>query len=176
MKLKKNLPSRLTTAFLAVSASLLLPTGLRAADHGDAPALAQDQGADIADVFLFMDPNGDGKSDVVLIATVHGFITPGESVNFGVFDPAIKYHFEVFNNHVNVSPSPFLLPNSSPVKKAFLKAAVANRQIDVTFSARTAGDDTTGTPTNHDLPEAVRRPSPQVATVKLTGFGPKPLT
>src|SRR3954447_6257373 len=108
--LAKTLCSSLPSAFLALGVALTFSTPVRAADHGDAPALAQDQGADIADVFLFMDPAGDGKSDVVLIATVHGFITPGEAVNFGVFDPAIKYHFELFNDHVNVASSPFLLP------------------------------------------------------------------
>src|SRR4051812_1083496 len=165
MKLKKNLPSRLTTAFLAVSASLLLPTGIRAADHGDAPALAQDQGADIADVFLFMDPNGDGKSDVVLIATMHGFIAPGEAVNFGVFDPNIRYHFELFNDHVN-RPSPVLSATATASqKRAFLSHITANRTIDVTFSPRVAAADATGTPPNSALPEEVRRPSPQTATV-----------
>jgi hypothetical protein len=112
---------------------------------------------------------------VVLIATFHGFIAPGEAVNFGVFDPAIKYHFEVFNNHVNEANPPAITALPSQ-KAAYLKKVTVNRQIDVTFSPRTAGNDDTGTPDNSALPEAVRRPSPQTATVTLKGFGPKTLT
>src|SRR3954471_10616400 len=98
----KSLIKPFALAPLIAAATLVFPTASRAADHGDAPALAQDQGADIADVFLFMDPtSAGGNSDVVLIATIHGFITPGEAVNFGVFDPNVRYHFEIFNDHVN---------------------------------------------------------------------------
>lgn len=64
-----------------------------AADHGDAPIVASDRGADVNDCFAFLDPND--NSQVVLIFTVHGFIPAGESVNFGVFDPLIQYSFRL---------------------------------------------------------------------------------
>jgi len=51
--------------------------------HGDAPALAQDLGSDINDVFAFRDPTDNPK--VVLIASVHGLLVPGEVLNFAVF-------------------------------------------------------------------------------------------
>src|SRR5687768_1809469 len=65
----------------------------RAADHGDAPNLASDSGADIGDVYFFRDPND--STQVILIGTVHGFIVPGEAGNFGAFDHLIQYRFDL---------------------------------------------------------------------------------
>ena len=89
MKTLEKVLTRLP-ALLAISACLSLSSGaLRAADHGDAPALDQDQGADIADFFLFPDPNDATK--VVLVGTFHGFIVPGEAGNFAGFDPNVRF-------------------------------------------------------------------------------------
>lgn len=65
----------------------------QAADHGDAPLVAHDSGADLNDVYLFLDPNDNTR--LILIMTVHGFIVPGEASNFGIFDPALRYRFEI---------------------------------------------------------------------------------
>src|SRR2546425_9133506 len=65
----------------------------RAADHGDAPLTAHDIGADLNDVYFFRDPNDNSR--LILIMTVHGFIVPGEASNFGIFDPALRYRFEL---------------------------------------------------------------------------------
>jgi len=88
----------------------------RAADHGDAPNVDSDSGADIADVYLFLDPNNNER--VILIGTIHGFITPGEGQNFGTFDEHILYRF--------------LIENTGDAKP--------DAMIDVAFSARTAGN------------------------------------
>ncbi len=66
---------------------------LEAADHGDAPLTAHDLGADLNDAYMFLDPNDNSR--VILIMTVHGFIVPGENSNFGIFDPALRYRFEI---------------------------------------------------------------------------------
>ena len=75
----------------------LLPFGPaqrpKAADHGDAPLTAHDLGADLNDVYFFRDPNDNSR--LTLIMTVHGFIVPGEASNFGIFDPALRYRFEL---------------------------------------------------------------------------------
>jgi hypothetical protein len=81
--------------FLSCLAIVLSAGKARGADHGDAPGIAHDQGADIADAFLFLDPNDNTK--VVMAMTFHGFIVPGEAVNFGIFDPNIRYRFEIEN-------------------------------------------------------------------------------
>jgi hypothetical protein len=66
---------------------------VRAADHGDGPSVDNDAGADLADVFAFLDPNDNTK--VVLIGTVHGFIVPGEAGNFAAFDPTVQFRFDL---------------------------------------------------------------------------------
>jgi hypothetical protein len=71
----------------------LATTSARAADHGDAPNIDNDAGADIADVFAFLDPNDNTR--VIIIGTVHGFIVPGEAGNFAAFDPLIQYRFDI---------------------------------------------------------------------------------
>lgn len=77
----------------ALAAATLLPGALRAADHGDAPTASNDQAADIADVFAFVDPNDFGR--VVLAMTQRGFIVPSEMANFGIFDPNLVYRFNL---------------------------------------------------------------------------------
>jgi hypothetical protein len=141
--------------------STFLPTVARAADHGDAPALAHDQGADIADLYLFMDPNAATKDNVIVIGTVHGFIVPGEAGNFAVFDPNIKFRFQIYNKHVN---TPVPAPNASADQKAAFSASILpNRFIDVSFSKRVVS-------AANDAQINLRRPDPQTATVTLAGF------
>lgn len=86
---------RLILILLAILASLFLVPSepLDAADHGDAPLVAHDSGADLNDVYMFLDPNNNSR--LILILTVHGFIVPGEASNFGIFDPALRYRFEI---------------------------------------------------------------------------------
>jgi hypothetical protein len=96
---------------------LATPGPTRAADHGDAPNIDNDSGADIADVFLFVDPNDSTK--VCILGTVHGFIVPGEAGNFGTFDSDILYRFAIENTG-DAKPDAF---------------------IDITFSERTKSTD-----------------------------------
>lgn len=102
-------------AGIALLLSLSLCARVRAADHGDAPNVDQDQGADIADVFAFLDPNDNTK--VCIIGTVHGFIVPGEAPNFAAFDPNVQFRFNLEQTG-DAKPDEF---------------------IEVTFSERTAG-------------------------------------
>src|SRR6476469_2307507 len=88
---------RRASALMLLTAMLLLcltsSKHLEAADHGDAPLTSHDLGADLNDVYMFRDPNDNSR--LILIMTVHGFIVPGEASNFGIFDPAIRYRFEL---------------------------------------------------------------------------------
>ncbi len=75
-------------------ATLLIPaTPTGAADHGDAPNASNDRTADLNDAYLFLDPNDNTR--LVMLLTVSGFIVPAESVNFGIFDPNVRYRFEL---------------------------------------------------------------------------------
>ncbi len=105
----------LAAGFLGAAMSLFaVPGPARAADHGDAPNVDNDSGADIADVFAFLDPSDNTK--VCIIGTFHGFIVPGEAPNFAAFDPNVLYRFAIENTG-DAKPDEF---------------------IDLTFSPRTA--------------------------------------
>ncbi len=112
---------------------------VRAADHGDAPGVAGDQAADLADLYFFLDPND--NSQAVLVTTFRGFIVAGEAANFAVFDPTVRYRFEIENTG----------------------DAVPDRFINVTFSPRVAADGPPGV-------EVLQVPQPQVATIEFEGF------
>ena len=105
-------------AALAVTVALLLlltpPPRLDAADHFDAPLVDSDQGADIADVFVFVDPNDANKVDLEM--TAQGFIVPGEAGNGGAFDPTVRFRF-LIENTGDAKPDAF---------------------VDVTFAERTS--------------------------------------
>ncbi|MGB8169637.1 MAG: DUF4331 family protein [Chthoniobacteraceae bacterium] len=166
-----KLPNSLACSFIAVAlavTTLLSTASLFAGDHGDAPALAQDPGADIGDVFLFLDPTD--NTQTVLIATVHGFLVPGEILNFGSFDENVVFRFEIYNDHVNFI-SPVLDPNATPAQVGkFTKTVKANRTIDVTFSKRNVGlAPQTGTG-GQLIPANLRRTTRQAATLTFTGF------
>ncbi|HEY6070045.1 MAG TPA: DUF4331 family protein, partial [Chthoniobacterales bacterium] len=109
--MKKNISS-LFLAALCGAVAFSFPI-LRAADHGDGPAVANDASADLNDLYLFLDPNDNSR--VVLEMTMRGFIVPGEAVNFGIFDPKLVYRF--------------LIEGTGD--------AVPDAQIDVTFTPRT---------------------------------------
>lgn len=141
MKLHLRLTRNLIICALCASAVYLTPSrSIRAADHGDAPNVAGDQAADLADLYFFLDPNDNSKA--IMILTSRGFIVPGEAVNFGIFDPNVRYRLEVENSG-DAKPDLF---------------------IDVTFDKRSANPGPPGR-------EILQVPKAQTATVKLSGPG-----
>lgn len=82
---------------LMLAGSLLTLPAQRtdAADHGDAPFSGEDRSIDLADVYFFLDPNDNNR--VIIIGTLQGFIVPGEAVNFGLFDPGVRFRFQIEN-------------------------------------------------------------------------------
>jgi hypothetical protein len=127
----KGFTSLLCAAAVCGSVNLV-----RAADHGDAPNIAGDQAADLGDVYFFLDPND--NTQAVLIMTVRGFIVPGESVNFGIFDEKVRYRFGIENS----------------------EDAKVDATIDIVFSLRTADPGPTGK-------EILQIPKAQTATITL---------
>lgn len=80
--------------------TLLLVFGalpLWASDHVDSPANADDRGTDLADEYLFLDPNDNTR--VVMLMTWSGFIVPGENANLGIFteEGNARFTFDVEN-------------------------------------------------------------------------------
>jgi hypothetical protein len=139
MKLLKQTQILRQAVFGALAAFGLGISATQAADHGDAPVASNNQNGDIADVYAFLDPNDNDQ--VVLIATIRGFIAAGENSNFGIFDPNIRYHFEVESTGDTKS----------------------DKSIDVTFTPRTANPGPAGK-------EILQVPTAQKATVTFTGF------
>ncbi|MBC5825956.1 MAG: DUF4331 family protein [Candidatus Eremiobacteraeota bacterium] len=82
-----------------------------ASDHIDSPIVAQDRGADLADLYAFLDPNDNSR--VVLIMSTQGFIVSGEHFGMGIFDPHIRYRFEIENTG-DAKPDKFLDVTYSP--------------------------------------------------------------
>ncbi len=110
----------LTTIALGTVIALAIPfiaemrRHAHAADHAEAPSVALDVGADIADVYFFLDPNE--TNNLIMLMTLHGFVAPQENVNLGFFDPEVRYRFE--------------LETTGDAK--------VDEVIDVTFAARTS--------------------------------------
>ena len=62
---------------------------------GEAPLIAEDLTADIADIYAFRNPTISGS--LVLIMTVNGFSAPAENVTFN-FAPDVLYRFNIDND------------------------------------------------------------------------------
>jgi hypothetical protein len=87
----------------------------RAADHRDGPVIiGSPPGADIADVYFFLDPND--NTQLVVIGAVSGFIVPGEAISSAYFDSRSRYRFNFETTG----------------------DAVADKTIDVAFSKKTS--------------------------------------
>ena len=142
MKTKMTNPRKfLLGTILALATPFTLPTAVRAADHGDAPTVAHDQAADLADLYFFVDPAN--SANAIIIVTFRGFIVPGEAVNFGIFDPAIRYRLEIENTG----------------------DAIPDDFIDVSFNQRTADPG----PAPRQI---LQVPKAQTAAIKFSKLGP----
>ncbi len=138
------------------AAALLAPALVHAADHGDAPNVASDSGADIADIFLFLDPNDNTR--VTIIGTFHGFIVPSEAVNFGAFDENILYRFTLENTGdarpdsvIDITFSPRGSSGTNP-QTATVKLPIGGRR-GTTFTAPTTPQTLNAAPTTRSITE-----------------------
>ena len=84
--------------FLAVitALALVVPPGLPAANHREAPITALDNKADITDFFSFV--SYDNPNKVTFILDVDPFLNPANGPNYFPFDPDILYEIKVDNN------------------------------------------------------------------------------
>lgn len=103
-------------ALAVLALPMLLTSAPRslAADHAESTSVAGDPGADIADVFAFLDPTDNSK--VVLALDVEGFVVPSELLNLSFFGPDVLYRFQIENTG----------------------DAESDASIDVTFSPQTS--------------------------------------
>ena len=97
----------------SLAAAFLSPFAgrLRASDHIDSPTIAQDRGADIADMWSFLDPND--NSQVIFVSSTQGFVISGEHFGEVIFDHNLRYRFEIENTG-DARPDLFLDVTFSP--------------------------------------------------------------
>ena len=145
--MKRSTNKKLALIALAVSmafAVLLTPARIDAADHADSPINASDQATDLADTYAFLDPTDNSK--VVLVMTSHGFIVPGEAVNFGFFDHMVRYVFEIETTG-DASPDQFIRINfSQRAGTTTPQTATVVMPFGETFTAPTTIPTQAGTP------------------------------
>jgi len=90
--IKKLAPALSVAA--AIAAFTAAPFAL-SSDHIDSPTLAQDHGSDLGDTFAFLNPKDSSK--VVLTMTTNPFIISSEAIGQAIFDPNLRYRFEIEN-------------------------------------------------------------------------------
>ena len=168
MKLPDPIRGALSAVLLGAACSALSPVAAVAGDHLDSPALAHDAGADIADVFAFLDPTD--ITQVVLIATVHPYIVPGQMTNAAAFDDAVRYRFEIYNDHVNRDSPVFDDAVKASAKKAYANKLKPNLLIDVEFAKREVGSAPQTGGGGGFIPTNLRRPQLQNASLSFSGF------
>ncbi len=99
----KKLAPALSVA--AAIAAFTATTFALSSDHIDSPTLAQDHGSDLGDTYAFLDPKDSSK--VVLTMTTNPFIISSEAIGQAIFDPNVRYRFEIENTG-NARPDRFI--------------------------------------------------------------------
>jgi len=112
--IRSRLPRSAAAALMILAAIAGGAPPATGADHAESTSVADDPGADIGDVYAFLDPNDNSR--VVLAMSIAGFVSPQQLLNQSFFSPDIVYRFEIENTGL-VLPDTF---------------------IDVTFSEQTA--------------------------------------
>ncbi|HEY4959904.1 MAG TPA: DUF4331 domain-containing protein, partial [Terriglobales bacterium] len=85
---------------LAMSILMLVPTGVFASSHREAPITALDHAADVTDWYAFV--SYDHPDRVTMILNVDPFLEPANGPNYFPFDPNVLYEMEVDNNQDGV--------------------------------------------------------------------------
>ena len=132
--------------WIALGVAAAAPLLLWAADHADAPVVASDQGAGIADVYAFLDPNDDTKA--ILAFDVHGFIVAGENGNLGGFDPDVMFRLNMENTS-DAKPDKFIevkfdeQTSRSQPQTAHIKIPAKKKCDEISFNAPTTASSAT---------------------------------
>src|SRR5690349_42310 len=90
---------------LLLTLLVLLPAGLRASSHREAPISALDHSADVTDWYAFV--SYDHPDRVTMILNVDGLLEPANGPNYFPFDPNVLYEMEVDNDHDGIADISF---------------------------------------------------------------------
>jgi hypothetical protein len=93
-----------TALVLILAAAIVVPSGLVASNHREAPITALDHKADITDVYAFVSYGASqsvnsAPSKVTLVLCVDPFLEPANGPTWFPFDPDILYEVHVDNDH-----------------------------------------------------------------------------
>src|SRR5690349_6139435 len=88
-----------------VALFLLIPAGLYASSHREAPITALDRTADVTDWYAFV--SYDHPDRVTMILNVDPFLEPSNGPNYFPLDPNVLYEMKVDNNHDGIEDVAF---------------------------------------------------------------------
>src|SRR6202049_2724285 len=80
----------------ALAICLLVPPGMYASSHREAPITALDRTADVTDWYAFV--SYDNPNNVTFILNVDPLLEPANGPNYFPFDPSVLYEMHVDNN------------------------------------------------------------------------------
>ena len=145
---------------LAIAIALVSAPAPRtdAADHRDGPTFGSFQGADVDDVYFFLNPNDNSK--VILAMSLKGPIVPAENASAGFFDSTLRYRFSVENTGDAAGDLFFEITFSKQTSRTAPQTATIKQNGVTLFTANTTVSSSTAT----------TAPSPLVTTDPSTGI------
>lgn len=103
---------------LALALFGVVPAGLFASSHREAPISALDHTADVTDWYAFV--SYDHPDRVTMILNVDGFLEPSNGPNYFPFDPNVKYVMNVDNDHDGKSDISFEFRFATEIRQPLL--------------------------------------------------------
>jgi Domain of unknown function (DUF4331) len=98
-----------------VALFLLIPAGLYASSHREAPITALDRTADVTDWYAFV--SYDHPDRVTMILNVDPFLEPSNGPNYFPFDPNVLYEMKVDNNRDGVEDITFQIRFKTEIRQ-----------------------------------------------------------
>src|SRR5215207_9678515 len=77
----------------SLAVGFVVLTDIDAADHRDGPIVSLDLGADINDVYVFLDPNDNSR--LVIAGVIGSALSPDEGADAAFFDEGVRYAFNL---------------------------------------------------------------------------------
>jgi hypothetical protein len=94
---------------------LLIPAGLYASSHREAPITALDRTADVTDWYAFV--SYDHPDRVTMILNVDPFLEPSNGPNYFPFDPNVLYEMKIDNNRDGVEDITFQIRFKTEIRQ-----------------------------------------------------------
>jgi len=98
-----------------VALFLLIPAGLYASSHREAPITALDRTADVTDWYAFV--SYDHPDRVTMILNVDPFLEPSNGPNYFPFDPNVLYEMKIDNNRDGVEDITFQIRFKTEIRQ-----------------------------------------------------------